>query len=188
MKRLFYLVPSIDSVQNVSDSLHQRGVTDWCFHIVSKDEAGLYTHKLHSASVLDRTDLVRYVERGVLIGALIGACVIVPLLLLEVVDMPAIAWLALFLFSIIAGAWIGGIGGISSENYRIKRFHDAIDVGQYLVMVDVPKKSVDDVKAAMAQDHPDALLQGVGSSFNNPFLDRDGKKGKKERGGKLHAA
>ena len=42
MIRLFYLVSSIDSAKEISDDLHEHDVTDWRFHIVSKDEAGLY--------------------------------------------------------------------------------------------------------------------------------------------------
>ena len=53
MIRLFYLVSSIDSAKEISDDLHEHDVTDWRFHIVSKDEAGLYTHQLHTASILD---------------------------------------------------------------------------------------------------------------------------------------
>jgi hypothetical protein len=60
MRRLFYLVSSIDSAKEISEDLHKNGVTDWRFHVLSKDEAGLYTHNLHSASVSDRTDVVRF--------------------------------------------------------------------------------------------------------------------------------
>ena len=38
MKRLYYLSPTIDSAEQVSNDLHEKGITDWHFHIVSKDE------------------------------------------------------------------------------------------------------------------------------------------------------
>jgi hypothetical protein len=41
MKRLYYLSSSIESVEQVSNDLHEKGITDWNFHIISKDEAGL---------------------------------------------------------------------------------------------------------------------------------------------------
>ena len=78
MKRLFYLVDAIDRVESISDDLHKEGISNWRFHIVSKDEAGLYTHRLHSASVLDKTDLARFVERGLLIGALFAIFFVLP--------------------------------------------------------------------------------------------------------------
>lgn len=35
------------------------------------------------------------------------------------------------------GAWVGGLVGVSSENYKIRRFHDDIEAGALLIMVDV---------------------------------------------------
>ncbi|MEX0605527.1 MAG: hypothetical protein WD623_08220 [Marinobacter sp.] len=175
MKRLFYLVDSIDSVQDISDDLHEKGITNWRFHIISKDEAGLYTHHLHGASVLDRTDLVRFVERGALIGAVFGLAFVLPMAMFSDLAWPTLAWVAMFVFAIVAGAWLGGFGGISSENYRIRRFHKDIDTGRYLVMVDTPKAHVAEMKALMTKNHPEAELQGESSSFNNPFAGTDGK-------------
>ena len=167
MMRLFYLVSSIDSAKDISDDLHEHGVTDWRFHIVSKDEAGLYTHQLHTASVLDRTDLPRFVERGAIIGFVLALVVLLPLALMNVVPLPGAAWIALFAFMVAAGAWVGG--GIQNENYRIKPFHDDIEAGKYLIMVDAPKDHIPKVKELMTKNHPEAQLQGKDSSFNNPF-------------------
>lgn len=169
MMRLFYLVSSIDSAKDISDDLHEHGVTDWRFHIVSKDEAGLYTHQLHTASVLDRTDLPRFVERGAIIGFALGLVVLLPLAFMNLVPLPGAAWIALFAFMVAAGAWVGGFGGIQNENYRIKPFHDDIEAGKYLIMVDAPKDHIPKVKELMTKNHPEAQLQGKDSSFNNPF-------------------
>lgn len=175
MKRLFYLVDSIDSVQGISDDLHERGISNWRFHIVSKDEAGLYTHRLHSASVLDRTDLPRFVERGVMIGALFAVFFVTPLALWGGLDWPVSAYMAMAAFAVLAGGWLGGFGGIGTENYRIRRFHSDIEAGRYLVMVDVPKAHAAQMKELMALNHPEAELQAEGSSFNNPLAAADGK-------------
>lgn len=175
MKRLFYLVDSIDSVESISDDLHKEGVTNWRFHIVSKDEAGLYTHRLHSASVLDRTDLARFVERGLMIGGLFALTFVLPLALWGGLDWPASAFVAMSVFMVLAGGWLGGFGGIGTENYRIRRYHKDIEAGKYLVMVDAPKANLGQMKALMAKNHPEAELQGEGSSFNNPFAAGDGR-------------
>lgn len=169
MKRLFYLVDSIDSVEEISDDLHAHGITDWRFHIVSKDEAGLFNHRLHSASILDRTDLPRFVERGILIGAVAGALAVGILTIAIGLDFPIGAWIALFAFAVVAGGWLAGFGGIQGENYRIRRFHDDIENGKYLVMVDVPRQDEQEMKRLMSARHPEAGLQAEGSSFNNPF-------------------
>jgi hypothetical protein len=168
--RLFYLVSSIDSAKEISDDLHEHEVTDWRFHIVSKDEAGLYTHQLHTASILDRTDLPRYVERGAIIGFVLALAFLIPLALLNILNLPAAAWIALFIFVVVAGGWVGGFGGIQNENYRLEPFHDDIEAGKYLIMVDAPKTHI--VKELMTKNHPEAVLQGQDSSFNNPFASK----------------
>ncbi|MBS3803024.1 MAG: hypothetical protein KGY54_00625 [Oleiphilaceae bacterium] len=169
MRRLFYLVSSIDSAKDISEDLHAHGVTDWRFHVLSKDEAGLYTHNLHTASVKDRTDLVRFVERGLIVGLVLALAIVTPLAISGVFDLPTGAYIGFFLFLVLAGGWLGGFGGIVGENYRIKQFHDDIDAGKYLIMVDAPKEHVPKVRELMKKNHPEAQLQGEDSSFNNPF-------------------
>ncbi|MFE8072406.1 hypothetical protein QQM79_15215 [Marinobacteraceae bacterium S3BR75-40.1] len=175
MKRLFYLAPSIDSVEAISNDLHEHGVKDWRIHIVSKDEAGLYTHRLHGAGMTDKTDFVRYAERGAMAGGIFGICFLIPLAMSGVVALPGPAWVALFLFLMLIGGWIGGIGGISSRNYKVRRYDAAIDRGEHLVMVDASRKDIETTKQLMEKNHPEARLQSVDSRFNNPFVEDDGK-------------
>jgi len=171
MKRLYYLAPSLNSVDKISKDLHEKGVTDWRFHIVSKDEAGLYSHHLHSASAIQRTDLIRYVERGVIVGGLLGLCFTIPLAYLE--EFTLNAWLAVSFFCLLFGAWTGGIGGITQENYKIRRFHDEIEKGFYLIMVDVRKEDEALIQRIMEVWHPEASLQGHSSNHINPFASSD---------------
>lgn len=173
MKRLFYLVDDITNAEDISEDLHQHGISDWRFHVISKDEAGLYSHHLHSASIIDRTDLPRYVERGLIIGAVLALSFLLPLWFFGAFDLPGGAWVALGIFTVVAGGWIGGFGGINAENYRIRRFHKDIEAGRYLIMVDVPKSDREKMKELMAKKHPEAELQGESSSFNNPFAAED---------------
>ena len=175
MKRLFYLVDQMDSVEAISEDLHQEGITDWRFHILSRDDAGLFTRRLHSATIFDRTDLARYTERGAIAGSLFALAFIATAQLSGVLALPMAAWIALFLFMTAAGAFLAGFGGIGAENYRVRQFHDAIENGQHLVMVDVRKKDEQRMKELMAQRHPEARLQQEASSINNPFVEEDGK-------------
>lgn len=167
MKRLYYLSPTIESTEQISEDLHEHGVTDWRFHVLSKDEAGLYNHHLHSANTFQRTDLVRYMERGLICGAIVGVLFLIPLAYLE--DFTVKAWLAISFFSVLFGIWCGGVGGISQENYKIQRFHDEIEGGKYLIMVDVPKPDEELIRRLMSIRHPEASIQGHTSTFTNPF-------------------
>ncbi len=167
MKRLYYLTPTITSAEAISEDLHDEGVTDWNFHILSKDEAGLYSHHLHSANLLQRTDIVRYMERGLIVGLLMGACFAIPLYFLE--EFTFGAWMAISVFCLLFGVWCGGIGGITRDNYKIERFHEDIESGKYLLMIDVHKHDEDVIKRVMAIRHPEARLQGHTSTHTNPF-------------------
>jgi hypothetical protein len=42
-----------------------------------------------------------------------------------------------------AGAWLGGMVGMNVGNTRLKEFEDAIEQGQLLIMVDVPRTRVE---------------------------------------------
>lgn len=175
MKRLFYLVDEMESLESISEDLHNEGITDWQFHVLSKDEAGLYTHSLHGTSILDRTDIARYAERGAIAGALFSLAFITTAILTGALTLPTFVWVMLFLFVTAVGAWLAGFGGITTENYRIRKFHDDIEKGYHLVMVDVPKESEGRMKELMTHYHPEAKLQGEDSSYNNPFVEEDGK-------------
>lgn len=175
MKRLYYLTRTLESVEEVSEDMHQHGVTDWRFHVVSKNEAGLFTHNLHSASILYRSDLIRYMERGAIIGGFSAFCTILPLATSDLLNLGVGVWLAIALFLTAAGAWVGGIGGISTENYKIRQFHQQIDSGLYLIMVDIKKQDVEAMERSMKKKHPEAVLQCVSSTLTNPFVESDGK-------------
>ncbi|MBU6951093.1 hypothetical protein [Hahella sp. HN01] len=177
MKRLYYLTPTLQSAERVSESLHEHGVTDWHFHILSKDEAGLTRRRLHSANVLHKLDLIHSMERGLLCGGLLGGSfVITAMIFSELGDLaPPAVWIALLVFCVLAGTWIGGMAGVNMENYKIRRFHDAIDKGMHLLMIDVPKEDETVVKTLLAQQHPDAVEQGEDSTIINPFTSEDGK-------------
>jgi len=173
MKRLYYLSPTIDSAEQVSNDLHEKGITDWHFHIVSKDEAGLYSHKLHSATLFQRTDVVRFVERGLMSGAVLGLLFTMPLA--YIANFTFNVWLAITFFCVLFASWAGFIGGITQENYRIQSFHEQISQGQYLIMVDVQKQHEELIRCVMAVRHPEALIQGKSSIFTNPFAADDYK-------------
>ncbi|MFN2360200.1 MAG: hypothetical protein ABR522_03855 [Marinobacter sp.] len=111
-------------------------------------------------------------ERGAIIGFVLALAFLIPLALLNILDLPAAAWIALFIFVVVAGGWVGGFGGIQNENYRLQPFHDDIEAGKYLIMVDAPRTHIPKVKELMTKNHPEAVLQGQDSSFNNPFASK----------------
>jgi hypothetical protein len=171
MKRLYYLTRTLDSTERISDNLHSNGITDWHFHIISRDDAGVMRRRLHSADFWHRLDITHSAERGLLLGAVFGALIVVPMMLLSpwANTVHWLVWTSIFVFCVMAGAWIGGMAGVNMENYKIRRFHSKIDQGNYLIMIDVPRKQVDRLRSLMASQHPEAELQAIDSNYANPM-------------------
>jgi hypothetical protein len=61
----------------------------------------------------------------------------------------------------IGGAWVSSMVGSSIPNSRLRQFDAMIDEGRILLMVDVPEHSVDDVRALVGRQHPEALDRGL---------------------------
>ncbi|MGB5306839.1 MAG: DUF1269 domain-containing protein, partial [Gammaproteobacteria bacterium] len=59
------------------------------------------------------------------------------------------------------GAWASGMIGISAPSSRLKEFESAIEKGGLLMMVDVPKKRVDEITDLVKKHHPEADVQGT---------------------------
>ena len=141
MKRLYYLTDQIEVAEAASDSIHREGITDRHFHVLSHDEAGLQMHHLHPTTPLHELDVLRLGERGLLCG-IAGAVVLVVLTSQYTSWFEQFGWIGVLGVTLIAmgfGTWLGGFIGVQRENYKIRRFHDAIEAGSYLLMVDVDK-------------------------------------------------
>lgn len=139
MKRLYYLADNLDTADEVARALHDEGIRDWNFHVLSKDEAGLYKHHLHAATPLHHRDLIRTGERGALLGLVAGmSAAVFSALLLEMSSLHTVMVFAIaVVLPTLFGAWLGGLIGLSTENHKIARFHDDIEFGRALLMIDV---------------------------------------------------
>ncbi|WP_163834830.1 hypothetical protein [Spartinivicinus ruber] len=173
MKRLYYLTENIDSADLISADLHKEGVSDWRFHIMTKDEAGLYHHHLHGATPFQRYDIIHRGEQGALIGITLGLIANLILLLTSVVDsLNLLTMLLLTTVFALFGAWTGGLVGLAHDHYKIERFKPELEKGKYLVMVDVKKAEEETVRFVMSRYHPEATLLAEDSPFSNPFVNR----------------
>ncbi|HEY3698548.1 MAG TPA: YrzE family protein [Spongiibacteraceae bacterium] len=168
-RRLYYLADNIEMVDRVANLLHRQGIEGWNFHVLSKDDVGLYKHHLHSATPLHSQDILRAGERGALIGLLAG--LVISLIVIGVFgffqNQFIIAALVITLLVTMHGAWAGGMAGLMNENYKIKRFHGDIEAGRFLLMIDVTNNSREKVKRAL--DSLPIVPQGDDSIVVLPF-------------------
>lgn len=171
MKRLYYLTENADAAELASDSLHNNGITDWNFHVLGKDKANVIKHHLHSTTPLHELDIIRSGERGVLLGFLSGIVVAVVVATFastgETFSILLQSLTIIALFSLF-GAWLGGLVGVSTENYKIRRFHDDIEAGSLLLMIDVSAAEQASV-VEMLKRIPQIRPAGEDSTVINPF-------------------
>lgn len=168
MKRLYYLTDSLDSAENISIDVHDAGITDAHFHILSRDQSGLYRRQLHSANLFHQNNVLQGCERGLLIGAGTGALLIFGSYFASY--QPAV-WttLGIILFCGLAGTWLGGFIGIQQENYKIRQFHHALEAGRYLVMIDVQPDQAKRIRKIMEGFHREAHWCGDDTTLVMPY-------------------
>ena len=173
MKCLYFLSPSLTFTHDVSDDLHQVGVSDFYLHVISRDESCLKKQHIHSSNYLETLDVVRDGFIGAALGFVIGLIGIALLMYFKPfgadVQVPTFVYVILVGAATLFGAWEGGLTGIASENKKLARFHDDIEGGKYLILVYVRKHQEDVVRRMMKERHPDAELVAIDSHFINPF-------------------
>ena len=171
MKCMYYLAPTLQDTQRISDDLHDAGVNDWFLHIVSKDEAGLRREKLHSSNYLETLDLLRDGFIGANIGFIVGVIGAALLMFFEPFgpNVPLFVYLIVIAVATLFGAWEGGLFGVDTQNHKLKRWREQIDAGKYLILIYAHKGQGETIKAMMAEKHPEARHVATDRHFYNPF-------------------
>ncbi|MGC3983132.1 MAG: hypothetical protein QM808_17905 [Steroidobacteraceae bacterium] len=173
MKCIYYLAPSLNSTQDISDDLHEVGVKDFYLHVISRDESGLRQHHIHSSNYLETLDVLRDGFIGAALGFIAGLIGIGLMMYFQPfgpeVQVPTYVYVILVGLATLFGAWVGGLTGIDSENNKLKRFHDDIAAGKYLILVYVRKHQETVVREMMKARHQEAELAAIDSHFINPF-------------------
>ncbi len=167
MRRIYYLLDNIEETESISETLHNNGIADWQFHVLAKDEEGLYRHHLHRANIFQKRDVVHSGERGMLIGGALGLYLALFILPWSVSSSSLLAFIMVTLVAM--GVLVGSVLGNSHENYKIARFHDDLEEGKLLVMLDVKKDQHSLVLSLMEHEYPDLTSAGADSIFSNPF-------------------
>lgn len=171
MRKLFYLTDNMISVEEVSKDLHEHGITYWNFCVHSKNEVGLHKRRVHSASYLQQREVIRYGERGAMMGFAIAVLAVLFVMFAKPFgqETHALVYVAIFGFITMFGAWAGGLTGLATENQSIAKFHDEVTAGKHLLMIDVKKDNEESVKQLMQANHPEADYKGSESTFILPF-------------------
>lgn len=162
MRTLYYLMDKLDTAEAMAATLAALNIREDGYYIVSRDRDGVRRHHLHDASVMDETDIIHSGERGALIGGLCGLVFAVWIAVVKPLGLTMGLGTFLFVSCLIGcfGAWVGGMVGISHDNYKLAPFHNAIAGGKYLMVINVREAAhAREIKTAMHHSHPDAVFE-----------------------------
>ncbi|VAW80282.1 Putative transmembrane protein [hydrothermal vent metagenome] len=159
MRRLYFLLPNLDVTHKVVDELLLARIEERHIHIIAKE--GTPLEDLPEASLIQKSDFVPAVERGVAMGGATGIVAGLVAMAFPGVVIAGGALLAMGLAGAGMGAWLGGMIGVDVENVHIKQFEKAVQDGQLLVLVDVLKDRVDEIQDAVKKHHADADFEGT---------------------------
>ena len=159
MKRLYFMLPDTESCRKVVVELESAGIPERHLHVVASLAVPL--DDLPEASILQKSEFTHGIEKGIALGGaagLMGG-------LLVVAFPPAglvVGGAALLTAVTAGGAGFGALAmGLISKDIHSKQlaaFEQDIARGAILLIVDVPKKEVEQWKQLILDHHPDAEI------------------------------
>lgn len=160
-RRIYFLVPDVATTQAIVEDLLLARVDEPHLHVVARQDVPL--QDLPPARLAQSSDLVPALERGAAAGGIAG--VLAGLLALSFppagLTLGGGALLGLTAFGAGFGAWMAGMVGAGLPNSHIARYQSAVEAGQLLLMVDVPRGRVDAIEALVTRHHPGTELEGI---------------------------
>jgi len=161
MRRLYFLAPDVPTAKAIVDDLLLARITWRHIHVLANHTVQL--DHLPPASLLQSSDVVHALERGVALGGATGAIVGLIALAFPPAELVVAggAVVALALAGAGFGAWTAAMIGVDEPNTRLGRFREAIRAGQLLVMADVPGAREDEITQMVTRHVPKAGPEGA---------------------------
>lgn len=161
MRRLYFLVSDVQAGKKVVDELLLAHIEWKHIHVLAK--RGTPLEDLPEASFWQKSDIIPAMLRAVPMGG--GTGILCGLVALALEPHLVVAGGAVLLASSLAGVgvgvWLGGMVGLNVGNTRLRAFQEAIERGELLVIVDVPRDRVEEITERIRKTHPEAHPEGT---------------------------
>lgn len=158
--RHYFLLPDLASANQIADDLLLARVEDRYMHFLARQGTDL--GKLHEASFLQKTDIRHGAAVGLIGGGVLGVTLGFLVIIFPPTGTPM--QLATVLVTSILGAlfgtWVSSMVATAIPNSHLRHFQRDIEQGRILLMVDVPWRRVEEVRALVAKTHPEAEAHG----------------------------
>ena len=159
MHRLFFLIPSVELTETIVKELENFGVPHRHLHAVASIDQSL--EELPEANIWQRTELAHGLEWGTGIGGTAG--LLGGLMTVAFPPGGIILGGGALLIGAAAGAGVGaavmGLIKGHEHNHQLDDFKKEIEEGEILLMVDVAKKEVDEIREIILEHHPEAHIK-----------------------------
>lgn len=159
MRRIYFLVPNIQITHKIVKELQAEGIEDRHIHILAKRDTPL--EGLPEAGVSIKTDFLPAVERGLALGGTTGLLAGLVGLRFAGFAIAGGPLLGIIIAGATIGSLMGGLAGMNSGNSRLKQFEEAIEQGELLVLVDVPRERIETIRKLVTRHHPEAEFEGI---------------------------
>lgn len=159
MRRIYFLAPDLTTTHKIVDEIRSEGIEDSRIHVLAKRDTPL--EDLPEAGITIKTDFIAAVERGVALGGSSGLLVGLFALRFAGVAMAGAPILGALFAGATIGSLAGGLSGLSAGNSRLRQFEEAIENGEFLVLLDIPKEKVDQVSETIIKHYPEVEFEGI---------------------------
>jgi hypothetical protein len=161
MRRLYFLVPSVEAGKKVVDDLLLAHIEWKHIHVIAR--RGTSLEDLPEASFWQKSDVIATIERAIPMGGASGMLCGLVALALEphLVVAGGAVLLATSLAGAGVGAWLGGMVGLNIGSTRLKAFEEAVGRGELLVIADVPRARVEEITGRIKKTIPEAEPEGT---------------------------
>lgn len=159
MRRIYFLVPDIQITHKIVDELQAKGLEERNIHILAKQ--GTKLGDLLALNSIEKSDLFPSMERGVSMGGTAG--LLAGLIAVAIPGSLVVgggAVLACTVMGAGVGVWFG-VDGVDEGNTRLKPYEEAIEKGELLILLDIPKYQVDEISRLIIKHHPEAEFEGM---------------------------
>ena len=153
MKRYFYVSNDLDDLESVENALEESGISRAQIHVLSNDDAGVKDRNLNQVYSWFKTDVISTTYKGVIVGLILAALVLIVSNTLGAVD--SIGWAPFCMLAIVClgfCTWEGGLIGSHLPSSRFKKFQKTLEDGKHVLMIDADQKDVEFIDKVIAQN------------------------------------
>jgi hypothetical protein len=161
MRRVYFLLPNARSARTIVDELLLKHVEWRHIHVLAGP--GVPLEDLPEAHLAQSSDLLPALARGTAAGGVTGILAGLVAMAFPPAGLTIAggAVIAMTLAGAGFGAWMAAMVGVDLPNSRLKKFEEAIEKGELLMMVDVPRDRVEEIEELVRSHHPEAEIGGA---------------------------